>query len=526
MSKNKNMVWAFVDTRNERLFEQGQKALGMARELASALGCGTAALLVDSSPEKGSECLDIDVAARSCVDHGADRVLVLAIEGPARADLYAAALCSLAKERTPCLVLFAITDLGREVAARSARLLDAGLIADAEGFVLEGGRLQLICPSWGGEMKAHNCFCDPDRTGFITVSHHVPRAEAAKGAPGEVERIDPGALTVPDGFKLLSSEPLPPEHMRLEEADKVVVGGAGLGSHEGFSLCRDLAAALGGEVGATRPAVLAHWASEKRLIGQTGKTVRPSLLFSIGASGAIQYTAGITGSDTIVAINRDASAPIFGLADLGVVADARTFLPVFTAKVKKTTMRQLADLLGGEGREGFGAKVKKLRESHKMTIEALAQSTGKDPEFIEQVEADEVTPSVSFLLALGRALGVDPSAFLHESEKEALRDDRARQFVTRTQNYSYQTLTPGAENEHLRAFMITIEPRQAHKPVAYKHEGEEFVYVMAGALELTLGGKVHHLKAGESQHFNSDVPHKLVSLSDEPTHCLVVLYTP
>jgi electron transfer flavoprotein alpha subunit len=314
---------------------------------------------------------------------------------------------------------------------------------------------------------------------------------------------------------------------------------------------RELAAALGAEVGATRPAVLAHWTEEERLIGQTGKTVRPRLLISAGTSGAVQYTAGIMESGTIVAINRDPEAPIFGLADLGVAADARTFLPALIRKVKQARMRALADLVcaeagageaartgGGEVATkvapteergeggGLGEKVRGLREAQGWSREAMAERTGQTPEFIAQVEADEVTPSVAFLLRLSKALGVDPAAFLTDAEQTALRDQRSRAFVKRTQNYSYQTLTPGAEHEHLRGFMIVIEPRQAHKPVAYKHEGEEFVYVMEGELELTVGAKVHHLKPGESLHFNSEIPHKLKSLSDEATRCLVMLYTP
>jgi quercetin dioxygenase-like cupin family protein len=121
---------------------------------------------------------------------------------------------------------------------------------------------------------------------------------------------------------------------------------------------------------------------------------------------------------------------------------------------------------------------------------------------------------------------VNPGVFLGDREKRTIRDQRAEAFTKRTQNYSYETLTPEAETAHLRAFMITIESKQAHKPVAYKHEGEEFVFVMGGSLELTLGGKVHSLKPGESMRFNSDIPHKLKSLSETPTRCLVVLFTP
>jgi len=283
-------------------------------------------------------------------------------------------------------------------------------------------------------------------------------------------------------------------------------------------------------VGATRPPVLQHWVDEERLIGQTGKTISPNLLFSIATSGAVQYTAGIMEAKTIVALNRDRHAPIFQVADVGIVADARTFLPLLTRRVKQVVMRKLADALYEDQkagtRAGFGAKVLTLREAHRWSREALAQATGQSPEFIARVEMDEVVPHVSFLLSLARALKVDPGTFLRKEEKTMIRGQRAEAFIRRTQNYSYETLTPGAENQHLRAFMITIEPREAHKPVAYKHEGEEFILVMEGALVLTLGGKTHHLKPGESRHFNSETPHKLKSHSDEPTRCVVVLYTP
>jgi quercetin dioxygenase-like cupin family protein len=132
---------------------------------------------------------------------------------------------------------------------------------------------------------------------------------------------------------------------------------------------------------------------------------------------------------------------------------------------------------------------------------------------------------VGFLLTLAKALDVNPGTFLSKAEKDIIRDQRSKAFMKRTRNYSYQVLTPRAESDHLRAFMITIESRQIHKPVEYKHEGEEFIYVMEGELEVMLGGKKHHLKTDESIHFNSDIPHKLKSLSNEDTRCLVILYT-
>ena len=532
-------IWVYVDLRNERFFGFGLNVLAKARELAGAVSGKAAAVIIGSSADVGPEdlvgpgvCMSLDAAAQDCIGHGADLVYVL--DNPClavpRADIYATAMAEAVRTHSPMLVLYALTDFGRELAARTAKMSNSGLIAHCVDLRNERGKVVATCPSWGGEIVAEITFFDGVLTGFATVHPHACQAIEVSGEPGAIERVRMDHLETPEGLTLVSSAAEPEKHRKLDEAELVVVGGAGLGDADGFGLVRELAAALGGEVGATRPPVLQHWVDEGRLIGQTGKTVRPKLLLSVGTSGAVQYTAGIMESKTIVAINRDQNSPIFQVADVGVVADARTFLPLLTSRVKQVAMRTLADVLSEDketsARASFGMRVRKLREAHDWSLETLAQATGQSPEFIGQVEDDEVTPPVSFLLSLARALQVDPGTFLREEEKTVIRDQRAQAFIRRTQNYSYQTLTPGAENDHLRAFIITIESKQAHKPVAYKHEGEEFILVMEGDLQLTLGAKVHHLRQGESIHFNSEIPHKLKSLSDEATRCVVVLYTP
>ncbi len=528
-----NDIWVFGDLRSERLFGFSLNVLKKARALSVPLG-GKAVMIFLGNGGDGP--LPLESALNRSFAKGADGVFILENEqfSSPLCDVFAETLAGFVKERAPRLVLFALTDFGREMASRTARICDAGLMADCVDLQLMENRIVGLCPAWGGEIMAEITYADGQGTGFATVHPQIqadrPAEDDEREVRGPVERISVEADSHVPRPRLLSCSPEPAENRRLEEAETVVVGGAGLGNMEGFGLVRELAAAVGGEVAATRPPVMLHWVDEDRLIGQTGKTVRPNLLFSIGTSGAIQYTAGITEAKTIVAINRDANAPIFQVADMGIVADAQSFLPLLTARAKQVVMRKLADALSepktpGVEQGGFGARIQKLRNSRDWTVESLAKATGQTPEFITLVEADKMSPPVSFLLRLAGALGVDPGTFLSREERTAIRDQRAQAFIKRTRSYSYETLTPGAEESHLRAFMVTIESHHAHKPVEYRHEGEEFIYVMEGDLEFVLGGKVHVLKKGESIHFNSDIPHKLKSLSNEPTRCLVMLYT-
>lgn len=535
--KSEKGIWVFGDLRDERLFRLSLNVLSKARELARALSGKTAIVLLGGTASSSTEPSSrAGFSARHATDlslaHGADFVFLLESEKPTlpRADIYGAALAQAVRTKKPSYFLFPLTDFNRELAARTARICNAGLIAECADLRAEGNNVVATCPAWGGEIMADITFVGESCIGFATVQGHAFQALQARGAPGSVERIPVDHLRVPKGLSLLSSTTEPHERVRLEDAPLVVVGGAGVASAEGFEKVRDLALALGAEVGATRPPVLQHWVDEERLVGQTGKKLSPQWLLSVGTSGAIQYTAGISESKTIVAINRDQKAPIFQVADIGIVADAKSFLPLFTSKVKQAAMQKLADVFYTDekttGENGFGIRIRQLREARGWSLEVLAQETGQSPDFVDKVEKNELTPPVSFLLELARALGVDPGTFLRQEHKTLIRNLRTQAFVKRTQNYSYDTLSTGAEKDHLLAFMVTIEPEQAHKPVAYKHDGEEFIFVMEGDLQLTLGSKPHHLKPGESIHFNSNIPHKLKSTSKEPTRCLVVLYTP
>jgi electron transfer flavoprotein alpha subunit len=537
-------IWIYGDLRTARHFRDSLKVLAKALAAAAQTGNPVAMVLMGAPAgtlDKAGQfdlasCVDLEEAARRALAQGAHAVHCMLHPhlSPPRSDVHAGVLSEMAGQRSPWLILFPLNDFGRETAAVCAQKCQAGMIAECTEMSLQDGRFVGRCPAWGGQILADIALAEGWPTALATVLPHGIRLPA-DGPVDEslIERIPLDHVQLPEGARLVGRTMESSEKRRLEDADVVVVGGAGLGDMRTFGLVRELAAALGGEVGATRPPVLYHWVEEDRLIGQTGKTVRPKLLLSIGASGAIQYTAGIMDAETIVAVNRDPSAPIFQIADIGIAADARAFLPIMNQRAQQLAMQRLADAACSIDspdsrpalKSSFGALVGRLREARNWSREELAHATGQTPEFIEQVETDQLSPPVGFIMRMARAMQIDPGTFLQKEEQAAIRDRREQAYYQRTQSYSYATLTPEAANSHLRAFMVTIEAHHDHKPVAYKHEGEEFIYVMEGDLGLTLGTRDHVLKPGESIHFNSDIAHKLKSLSSRPTRCLVVLYT-
>jgi quercetin dioxygenase-like cupin family protein len=170
----------------------------------------------------------------------------------------------------------------------------------------------------------------------------------------------------------------------------------------------------------------------------------------------------------------------------------------------------------------LGERIHAMREKQKFDIEKLSQDTGYTTEYIRRLEEGKIAPPVGALIRIARALAVDTSTLLAEDTKK----ERRRSYRKRTKAYSYQTLTPGAEDSHLWAYMITLEPEKIHENVEYKHEGEEFVYVLEGRVELTVGERVSVLKKGGSLHFNSGVSHQLKNLSTKKSKLIVVVYAP
>jgi quercetin dioxygenase-like cupin family protein len=171
-----------------------------------------------------------------------------------------------------------------------------------------------------------------------------------------------------------------------------------------------------------------------------------------------------------------------------------------------------------------GKKIKKARTAKKMSYDALANDTGFSVDFIKQVEAGKVTPPVGSLLQISRALEIDSGDLLKEDEDRM--QDRIKAYTKRTDSYAYTTLTPGAENKHLKAFRVKIDAMKDHEGVSYNHEGEEFVYVLQGAVEVVVGEHVNSLGPGDSLHFNSGIQHLLRNVGEEDAELIVVIYNP
>jgi quercetin dioxygenase-like cupin family protein len=171
-----------------------------------------------------------------------------------------------------------------------------------------------------------------------------------------------------------------------------------------------------------------------------------------------------------------------------------------------------------------GKKIKKERLKKKISLERVANETGFSIDDLKQIEAGKKIPPVGPLLQIARALEIDSGFFLKEQESNV--KSRIKAYTKRTENYAYTTLTPGAENKHLKAFRVFIEAMQDHKGVGYQHEGEEFVYVLAGKIEVMVGEHVNRLDTGESLHFNAGIRHKLRNIGQEKAELLVVIYGP
>ena len=174
-----------------------------------------------------------------------------------------------------------------------------------------------------------------------------------------------------------------------------------------------------------------------------------------------------------------------------------------------------------EKTQSLGERVRMMRERQHLDIKQLAEKTGYKEDYLNKIEEGKISPPVGALISISRALAVDSKTLLSEDRRK-----RRQSYVKRTKAYAYRSLTPGAEDKHLWAYLVALEPKKQHEMVAYKHEGEEFMYVLEGRVEVTVGEEAHELKKGQTIHFNSGVNHNLKNLSSKDSKLIVVVYTP
>lgn len=329
-AKSKDL-WVFVETNPDGSAKNvGIELLNPGRDLATKQGGALCALIIGDKPQ---------AAVDEANAHGADKIYV--IDGPEyktySTDAYSLAVVHAIEEFGPTTVLFGATPNGRDLGPRCSCKLKTGLTADCTrlGIDEETGNIAWTRPAFGGNLMA-TILCPDHRPQMGTVRPGV--FKKSEPVEGKAEIINVDFHVAPEQIRTKIIEVIKDaadELVDLEGADIIVSGGRGVGGPEGFEPLQELADVLGATVGASRAAVDSGWISHAHQVGQTGKTVGPKLYIACGISGAIQHMAGMSGSDCVVAINKDEDAPIFTIADYGIVGNLFEVVPALTAEIKK-----------------------------------------------------------------------------------------------------------------------------------------------------------------------------------------------
>ncbi len=335
-------VYVFAQQVDNQVSSIAYELLGKAKELAEPLKTDVTAVLIGS---------DVKNLVDNLAEYGADRVIV--VDDPElkeyRTEPYAHALASVINEFKPEIMLVGATAIGRDLGPTVSARVATGLTADCT--VLEIGdfplqpipgkedeqlhnQLLMTRPAFGGNTIA-TIACPYNRPQMATVRPGVmQKINPVKGAKAEVVEFNPGFkpnnryVTIKEVVKAVN------DVADIMDAKILVSGGRGVGSPENFKILEDLAKVLGGTVSCSRAVVDSGWKPKELQVGQTGKTVRPNVYFAIGISGAIQHVAGMEESGIIIAINKDEDAPIFDVADYGIVGDLNKIVPQLTEAIK------------------------------------------------------------------------------------------------------------------------------------------------------------------------------------------------
>ena len=331
-----NKILAFVEAKENKFKNSAFEVVSVAKKLAGDLGCEFEVLTISSKNEDEIKKLGA---------YGAKNVLLVDSEelnskNPGSNSVYsntafAKAISEVSKLKGANVILISATALGKDLAPRVAIKTDAAISPDCIEVSVNDGMITTRRPVYAGKSIIDVKF-NLDNV-VLTLRPNVFKPEKLNGKDVEIEKIDIGSLNINEGdFKINIKEVVVSnEKLDVSEADKIVSGGRGLREAGNFHLIEELANVLGAATGASRAVVDAEWRSHSEQVGQTGKTVSPNLYIACGISGAIQHLAGMSSSKCIVAINKDKDAPIFQVADYGIVGDLFEILPALTEEFKK-----------------------------------------------------------------------------------------------------------------------------------------------------------------------------------------------
>ena len=334
-------VYVFAQQVDNEINNIAFELIGKGKDLANALGTDVTAVLVGSNVKNLADELG---------EYGADRVIV--VDDPElkeyRTEPYAHALASVIKKYKPDVFLVGATAIGRDLGPRVSARIHTGLTADCTQLEIGDfpinpipgkeqlhNQLLMTRPAFGGNTIA-TIACPEFRPQMATVRPGVmQKLPKEAGRKAVIEEFNPGFTPDNKYVEILEVVKAVNDVADIMDAKILVSGGRGVGSAENFKLLDDLAEAIGGTVSCSRAVVDAGWKSKDLQVGQTGKTVRPNVYFAVGISGAIQHLAGMEESDLIIAINKDETAPIFDVADYGIVGDLNKIVPMLTEKIKE-----------------------------------------------------------------------------------------------------------------------------------------------------------------------------------------------
>lgn len=323
-------VYIFAEQRDGEIAKVAFELIGKGRELAADLNQSVTAILLGDN---------IKGKAEQLIKHGADKVIV--VEDPMLKEYvtepYTKAIYNVLQANDAEIVLFGATSIGRDLAPRLSARIHTGLTADCTKLEIdeESKLLFMTRPAFGGNIMA-TIICQDHRPQMATVRPGVMKAiEADAGRSGTIEEFKVAFDGADMNVKIREVVKSKHKSVDITEAKNIVSGGRGVGGADRFGMLNDLAEVLDAEVASSRACVDAGWINKDRQVGQTGKTVRPELYVACGISGAIQHVAGMEGAEYIVAINKNDTAPIFDVADLGVVGDANVIIPKLTEAIKK-----------------------------------------------------------------------------------------------------------------------------------------------------------------------------------------------